>query len=118
MRLRVSRLISIGRTLARYPLAGPSPAPPFQTVRARFGHTAYRWSLGVRHAQGQDSVSFPTSDRVRAPKTSRTTSGDRKSTRLNSSHSQISYAVFCLKKKNNSTLPGRSPLPEVLARAI
>src|SRR2546430_3063222 len=28
--------------------------------------------------------------------------GDRKSTRLNSSHSQISYAVFCLKKKNNS----------------
>src|SRR5206468_7431385 len=26
--------------------------------------------------------------------------GDRKSTRLNSSHDQISYAVFCLKKKN------------------
>src|SRR2546427_5406433 len=29
------------------------------------------------------------------------TSLDRKSTRLNSSHSQISYAVFCLKKKKN-----------------
>src|SRR2546430_7376003 len=28
---------------------------------------------------------------------------DRKSTRLNSSHSQISYAVFCLKKKKNQT---------------
>src|SRR5256886_8204588 len=28
-----------------------------------------------------------------------TAQGDRKSTRLNSSHSQISYAVFCLKKK-------------------
>src|SRR5688572_32549088 len=28
---------------------------------------------------------------------------DRKSTRLNSSHSQISYAVFCLKKKKRST---------------
>src|SRR2546427_3360883 len=27
---------------------------------------------------------------------------DRKSTRLNSSHSQISYAVFCLKKKNRT----------------
>src|SRR2546427_9614325 len=27
---------------------------------------------------------------------------DRKSTRLNSSHSQISYAVFCLKKKNTA----------------
>src|SRR2546430_3174867 len=29
---------------------------------------------------------------------------DRKSTRLNSSHSQISYAVFCLKKKNIESL--------------
>src|SRR2546430_8926460 len=28
--------------------------------------------------------------------------GDRKSTRLNSSHSQISYAVFCLKKKKTT----------------
>src|SRR5689334_24838376 len=30
--------------------------------------------------------------------------GDRKSTRLNSSHSSISYAVFCLKKKTNQLL--------------
>src|SRR2546430_6646656 len=30
--------------------------------------------------------------------------GDRKSTRLNSSHSQISYAVFCLKKKKSTTI--------------
>src|SRR2546421_8931158 len=29
--------------------------------------------------------------------------GDRKSTRLNSSHDQISYAVFCLKKKKKKT---------------
>src|SRR2546430_14845252 len=29
---------------------------------------------------------------------------DRKSTRLNSSHSQISYAVFCLKKKKNQNV--------------
>src|SRR3712207_8344264 len=29
------------------------------------------------------------------------TSGDRKSTRLNSSHANISYAVFCLKKKTS-----------------
>src|SRR2546429_2486166 len=36
-----------------------------------------------------------------------TPSRDRKSTRLNSSHGYISYAVFCLKKKNNSsTYPG------------
>src|SRR5256886_1808293 len=33
----------------------------------------------------------------------RTPHRDRKSTRLNSSHSQISYAVFCLKKKNKHT---------------
>src|SRR2546430_13613444 len=30
---------------------------------------------------------------------------DRKSTRLNSSHSQISYAVFCLKKKYRNNIP-------------
>src|SRR2546430_3427238 len=37
---------------------------------------------------------------------------DRKSTRLNSSHSQISYAVFCLKKKKNE----RDGLAEYLTR--
>src|SRR3712207_8711221 len=31
--------------------------------------------------------------------------GDRKSTRLNSSHANISYAVFCLKKKKTDVLP-------------
>src|SRR5689334_23587748 len=34
---------------------------------------------------------------------SRCPKGDRKSTRLNSSHSSISYAVFCLKKKKRAT---------------
>src|SRR2546427_6207085 len=33
--------------------------------------------------------------------------GDRKSTRLNSSHSQISYAVFCLKKKKKNKIAKR-----------
>src|SRR5690625_6970999 len=36
----------------------------------------------------------------------RETSLDRKSTRLNSSHVAISYAVFCLKKKNHKALNG------------
>src|SRR2546430_7607796 len=40
---------------------------------------------------------------------------DRKSTRLNSSHSQISYAVFCLKKKKNKIT---NILPTLLAHAI
>src|SRR2546427_4957755 len=35
---------------------------------------------------------------------------DRKSTRLNSSHSQISYAVFCLKKKKNIAATRAAPL--------
>src|SRR2546430_11378446 len=34
---------------------------------------------------------------------------DRKSTRLNSSHSQISYAVFCLKKKKKYPIPSHCP---------
>src|SRR2546430_8514976 len=36
---------------------------------------------------------------------------DRKSTRLNSSHSQISYAVFCLKKKKRHDWAGPEPTP-------
>src|SRR5690554_7772225 len=58
---------------------------------------------------------------------------DRKSTRLNSSHVRISYAVFCLKKKNNITvdlaffflpfssppsLPPLSALPPEVSHAI
>src|SRR5256886_8161808 len=45
-------------------------------------------------------------------KTTSVTLLDRKSTRLNSSHSQISYAVFCLKKKNqlnNERYPVQPP---------
>src|SRR5256886_10555465 len=47
--------------------------------------------------------------------------GDRKSTRLNSSHSQISYAVFCLKKKKRSYVPATSryrPMPACDSRRI
>src|SRR2546430_3185213 len=47
------------------------------------------------------TLDFPT-DRPSAPESLRLSTHDardRKSTRLNSSHSQISYAVFCLKKK-------------------
>src|SRR3712207_7343934 len=42
---------------------------------------------------------------------------DRKSTRLNSSHANISYAVFCLKKKNMPQAYRRAtPFPRFLAR--
>src|SRR5256885_13164150 len=43
-------------------------------------------------------------------------SRDRKSTRLNSSHLVISYAVFCLKKKKNTTRPTGPRSPAQLSR--
>src|SRR3712207_8112742 len=46
---------------------------------------------------GKLAVGWP----ARAIKESPQSRRDRKSTRLNSSHANISYAVFCLKKKNN-----------------
>src|SRR5258708_28390241 len=42
---------------------------------------------------------------------------DRKSTRLNSSHQIISYAVFCLKKKNQNYRAGRCPNTHALPSA-
>src|SRR2546430_6221666 len=55
------------------------------------------------------------SDSVPPSQSHRRSASDRKSTRLNSSHSQISYAVFCLKKKkNNIRPPCTSILPLIL----
>src|SRR5438105_11827003 len=54
---------------------------------------------------------------ARAVSSARTTTSlgpDRKSTRLNSSHEWISYAVFCLKKKKNTD--GRRQLQDLLPR--
>src|SRR5205814_10183063 len=52
----------------------------------------HRLPGGVRHGQSLEGVRHPDLALVHSP-------GDRKSTRLNSSHLGISYAVFCLKKK-------------------
>src|SRR3712207_9328975 len=60
------------------------PLEPLDVGVARGGH---------RLAQRTDEVHRAVGNRGR----------DRKSTRLNSSHANISYAVFCLKKKNNIT---------------
>src|SRR2546430_11924393 len=46
---------------------------------------------------------------------------DRKSTRLNSSHSQISYAVFCLTKQTHlsmGTCPNRNPTDQAVVHAV
>src|SRR5260221_6311441 len=60
---------------------------------------------GVDHVDAHRSVLLVMSPWVRAGFVSHRYSSmprDRKSTRLNSSHTVISYAVFCLKKKNYS----------------
>src|SRR3989449_2105322 len=57
------------------------------------GFTAYRQSK-----LAQIMFTFELAERLRAAGET----GDRKSTRLNSSHGYISYAVFCLKKKKNT----------------
>src|SRR5688572_24549733 len=60
--------------------------------RCRSSSSVSCWSASVSSASASDtSASF------------RSAAEDRKSTRLNSSHSQISYAVFCLKKKPTYT---------------
>src|SRR5690606_39379685 len=57
------------------------------------------WAVRSRtHDQCGIEPNAPTCSR--AANTGSGTTGDRKSTRLNSSHVKISYAVFCLKKKN------------------
>src|SRR5689334_24020100 len=64
--------------------------PPARARRARGAPQARRRTLPFRRRSRG-------SDRPRAHAPHRR--ADRKSTRLNSSHSSISYAVFCLKKK-------------------
>src|SRR2546430_13612752 len=65
--------------------------------------------LGVVHAAGHpvgdrehQRAVFGVPARVHVSPLGIVRSLDRKSTRLNSSHSQISYAVFCLKKKKSA----------------
>src|SRR2546430_9651605 len=58
------------------------------------------------HQRGEGEKAAPAGDRVERSGESggAAEERDRKSTRLNSSHSQNSYAVFCLKKKKNNPL--------------
>src|SRR3712207_7270251 len=67
-------------TLFRSAPRRPARAAPPTSSPRRAGRPPARPPAGVRGSTGRR---------------------DRKSTRLNSSHANISYAVFCLKKKNN-----------------
>src|SRR2546421_2277633 len=68
--------------------------------------------MAVASHPTRSGTSMPWSGGLRRPSSrSRTSARDRKSTRLNSGHDQISYAVFCLKKKKHtSELQSRSDL--------
>src|SRR3989449_5957393 len=61
-----------------------------------------RRGVAIGHARFASSMSKCTRS-LKARTRARTSARDRKSTRLNSSHGYISYAVFCLKKKKNRT---------------
>src|SRR2546430_9459139 len=65
--------------------------------RSTCGRTSHRVHPRVESSAPSRHISLPRPDRGPPASIVRE---DRKSTRLNSSHSQISYAVFCLKKKN------------------
>src|SRR2546430_5605642 len=78
-------------------------------VRARgveggVGHDPSKKTAQAKSKSAADGPSGRPTRRVRR--------ADRKSTRLNSSHSQISYAVFCLKKKKKIHWLPRSSISE------
>src|SRR2546427_7788693 len=68
-------------------------AKDIETLR-REGRFIRITSAGLRESHAHDVVNTKEAPNNR----------DRKSTRLNSSHSQISYAVFCLKKKKKTNV--------------
>src|SRR5690554_7074497 len=80
------------------------PVASFQFADALFAEASHYEKLGefeVKESEEGDKpdVWIPTSDNT---KLFHSFGIDRKSTRLNSSHVRISYAVFCLKKKNKN----------------
>src|SRR5256885_6352918 len=87
---------------AALPILGPSPMGETAALGRGRGH---RSRDGIRHRKPSDDCSLSRALRrapLPVPRSRRARRRqDRKSTRLNSSHLVISYAVFCLKKKKN-----------------
>src|SRR5437588_6619297 len=65
------------------------------------GRSLVRWSVSPPRPSPLD-VDWPSGARGKTPRDAE--GPDRKSTRLNSSHTVISYAVFCLKKKKKKNI--------------
>src|SRR4051812_50006448 len=64
----------------------------------------------IRATEASSSRPMPEAAVIRNICSAAATTPDRKSTRLNSSHMSISYAVFCLKKKKKTCRDGRDDL--------
>src|SRR5690348_17986125 len=78
-------------------IVGPAPCP-IERIKTR-----WRWHLLVKSSKPGTltRVGRYFAERLNVPSRGDLRVVDRKSTRLNSSHPSISYAVFCLKKKRN-----------------
>src|SRR3712207_7597995 len=85
-------------TLFPYTTLFRSPSTPPRRERQRRGRRGRR---AVPPRGGSPRRRAPRLGSQRPP-TGACETGDRKSTRLNSSHANISYAVFCLKKKSQT----------------
>src|SRR3712207_7960128 len=73
----------------------------FRSVQGAFEARDERLRAHVQFVRGEDALGDGGGEgRLELPQLLRVHALDRKSTRLNSSHANISYAVFCLKKKN------------------
>src|SRR3712207_7712682 len=79
------------RSPARLHAEQPRPPPEPQLGRGHAAHARRRQMAQLVYEHRQCELEYVADKQ------------DRKSTRLNSSHANISYAVFCLKKKNSVT---------------
>src|SRR2546421_9636103 len=88
---------------------------PYTTLfRSRSPHDSEQRQPEQQHRSG----SGETVDAVHNSAVPRKYAADRKSTRLNSSHDQISYAVFCLKKKKKREKRIQTETQRQLLRAM
>src|SRR2546430_12148434 len=81
----------------------PQQRQPFLARRGEIGPIPFGHWIGGRQAELLEILVLPSFENAEVemrPRRQPRAPQDRKSTRLNSSHSQISYAVFCLNTKN------------------
>src|SRR5687768_17832263 len=78
------------------PISPQRESNPLDGLLAKAAHTMFNRGMLEAFGTGRWKFLLPPATTIRGRR-------DRKSTRLNSSHGYISYAVFCLKKKKRTT---------------